>query len=89
MFFHSYHLIPLTRAIGQGVAVAPYLLSGGTDSKHFAHMAKKIYRFAPYSVNKTAGDLGTIHSTNERVKAKDFTLAICTYARMIELLSNQ
>lgn len=46
-------------------------------------------RFVPYSMNKTAGDLGRIHSTNERVLAEDFTRAICTYTRMIELLSSR
>ncbi|KAF5836264.1 hypothetical protein DUNSADRAFT_6216 [Dunaliella salina] len=72
---------------GQGIAVSPYLLTGGTDSKHFSQLTRAIYRFVPYSVNKTAGDLRTIHSTNERVRAADFTLAVCTYARVMELLS--
>eukprot|EP00983_Pelagomonas_calceolata_P048884 1141262-Pelagomonas_calceolata.AAC.9 len=33
----------------QGIAVAPYLLTGGTDSKHFSHLTRAIYRFVPYS----------------------------------------
>lgn len=71
---------------GRPLAVAPMLLMGGTDSKHYAHLSLHgVLRFVPYSMNKTAGELGLIHATNERVRVADYPRAVCTYARALQL----
>ncbi|KAL6765811.1 hypothetical protein V8C86DRAFT_2449934 [Haematococcus lacustris] len=76
------------RYADKAVAVAPFLMSGGTDSKHFADLTEHgILRFVPVSVNKTAGELGSVHSTNERMRVADVKLMVCTYARMMELMA--
>ncbi len=73
----------------QPVPVAPFLLSGGTDSKHFAGLSPNgILRFVPYAVTKgEGGELETVHARDERVKVTDYANAICTYERVLELFS--
>ncbi len=64
--------------------VIPYLVTGGTDSKHYAPLSKYgVLRFVPFAL--TRGDLGRIHGTDERTKASDFVRAVCTYSRMLQL----
>ncbi|KAG2500867.1 hypothetical protein HYH03_001628 [Edaphochlamys debaryana] len=70
------------------LAVVPFLLTGGTDSKNYRNVTRNgILRFVPMGMNKTAGDLGRIHSTNERMKAEYFPRAVCTYMRMMQLMA--
>jgi hypothetical protein len=69
-------------------AVMPFLTTGGTDSKHYAFLSRNgILRFVPYMMNKTAGDIGRVHGTNERVERAHFLRAICTYARIMQLMA--
>lgn len=68
--------------------MTPMLMTGGTDSKHFNALTRHgVLRFTPYQLNQSAGDLGRIHGTNERVAAADFKRALCTYRRLVQLLS--
>ena len=48
-----------------GTVVAPYLVVGGTDSRHHASVARNMYRFGGTRVGPD--DLGRIHATDERV----------------------
>ncbi|KAG2445918.1 hypothetical protein HXX76_000521 [Chlamydomonas incerta] len=74
---------------GAAIPVIPMLVMGGTDSKHYAPLsAGGVMRFIPFALNKTAGDLGLIHGTNERVPADDFRKAVCVYARALQLLGS-
>lgn len=71
------------------IPVIPYMVGGGTDSKHYAPLSDGgILRFIPFGLNKTAGDLGLIHGTNERIPADDFRKAVCVYARVLELMGS-
>ena len=71
---------------GRPIPVAPFLLTGGTDSKHYAPISRHgILRFVPYALSKSGGDLGRIHSANERVHASHYRAAQCSYGRMLEL----
>ncbi|GLI59011.1 hypothetical protein VaNZ11_000835 [Volvox africanus] len=73
---------------GQPPAVVPFLLMGATDSKHYAALSHGgVMRFVPYAMNKTGGDLGLIHATNERVRNTSFSQGVCTYLRMMQLLA--
>lgn len=62
---------------GVGVPVLPYLVPGGTDSKHYQNLTDNILRFAPFSV--TTELLKTIHATNERISVANFGRLLCTY----------
>jgi acetylornithine deacetylase/succinyl-diaminopimelate desuccinylase-like protein len=59
--------------------VIPYLLCGGTDSKWYANLTRNIVRFAPFSVNRRAGDLKRVHGTDERLSVGDFVRMLCTF----------
>ncbi len=61
--------------------VAPYLVVGGTDAKHFSGLSNHIYRFLP--VYFRAGDVPRMHGTNERISKADYADAIRFYHRLI------
>lgn len=50
----------------ENTVTAPYLMVGGTDSRHFGEICDTIYKFSPISCR--GGLLGTIHSENERMR---------------------
>ncbi|NLY72688.1 MAG: M20/M25/M40 family metallo-hydrolase [Tissierellia bacterium] len=55
--------------------VTPYLVSGGTDSRHYEELTSNIYRFLPYRLS--ADELATMHGRGEY-------LSVENYKRMIE-----
>jgi carboxypeptidase PM20D1 len=57
-------------AVFPDAIVAPYLLVGATDSRHFEPLTRNVYRFGPYPVAEA--DLARIHGTNERVAVSGF-----------------
>jgi carboxypeptidase PM20D1 len=61
--------------------VAPGLVLGGTDSRHFTPLARGTYRFVP--VHLAPEDLARLHGTNERVSVKGYEDAIRFYVRLI------
>ncbi len=57
----------------QEVVVAPYLLTGSTDSKNYRSLVKGgIYRFSPLQLSMKAGDTHRIHGLDERVTVSSF-----------------
>ncbi len=64
--------------------VAPFLMLGSTDSKHFQDIAENTYRFFPCRFDKD--QLGTIHGINERIGEKDFMETIAFYRGMFHNL---
>jgi len=61
--------------------VAPYLVLGATDARHFARLSPHVYRFLPVRAN--AADLSRIHGTDERVSVGDHADAIRFFHRLI------
>lgn len=53
------------RGVFTDVVVAPNLVLGGTDARHFAPICDQVYRFNPYPVQ--ADDLARVHGTDERI----------------------
>jgi len=73
---------------GKPVAVAPFLLTGGTDSKHYIKMSKGgVLRFVPTGTNRTAGDGERVHGLNERLSITDLGRAVCVYRRTLQLMA--
>lgn len=64
-----------------GVAVAPWILMGATDSRYFAPIADNVYRFTPFRMGPT--DLQRIHGTGERVRVDDADPAVAFYERLV------
>ncbi len=63
------------------VAVVPFIMVGGTDSRHYAGIAEGIFKFLPLLLSKK--DIETIHANNERVSVENFKRAIEFYKRII------
>lgn len=61
--------------------VAPSLVLGATDSRHYRELSANIYRFIP--VRLQAADIARIHGKNERIAIKHFHEAIAFYTRCL------
>ncbi len=77
-----YKLIERTvRELFPGTIVAPGLMVGGTDSKHFEDVCDHIYKFSP--VRAKAEDLSRFHGTNERISTANLAELIRFYHRLL------
>ncbi len=72
---YGYKLIEKTiRGLDQQVLVAPYLVQGGTDAKHFTGLSDSIYRFMMVRLDQTT--LKQFHGVNEQIPVEDYIRAI-------------
>lgn len=69
------------RAMDDTVLVAPYLVIGGTDSKHFYSLSPNIYRFI--MVKADAEGLKRIHGVNEQLPVEDYRSAIRFFSTLL------
>lgn len=60
--------------------VAPWILTGATDSRYFMPFSEDVYGFAPFTMS--AGFAG-IHGTNEAVRITDADGAVSFFCRLI------
>jgi carboxypeptidase PM20D1 len=77
-----FHL--LQRSISQvfpEAVVAPYLVTGGTDTKHYAHLTDTIFRFSPVIMNND--DLPRIHGRDERISVQVYKDMIRFYIQLL------
>jgi carboxypeptidase PM20D1 len=58
------------RQIMPGTVVSPYLVIGGTDSRHYQGIADNVYRFSATRVGE--GDLKRAHGTDERIGIENY-----------------
>ncbi|MDP2067028.1 MAG: M20 family peptidase [Burkholderiaceae bacterium] len=78
----SYRLIERTvREVFPGTIVAPGLMIGATDSRHFQAVSDHIYRFSP--VRAKPEDLPRFHGTNERIASANLAELIRFYHRLL------
>ena len=67
------------------VVVAPGLVLGATDSRHYRGLTDNIYRFLPIRIG--ARDVARIHGTDERLSVEQYADAIAFYTRLIRHMS--
>jgi carboxypeptidase PM20D1 len=75
----------LAEIIGEvfGVAaVAPWVLTGATDSRHFVGVADQVLRFSPFVAS--AEDLKRFHGTGERIRLADADRAVGFFRTLLE-----
>ena len=78
----GYQLINKTlRQLHPDVVVAPGLMIGATDSRHFDAVADNIYKFSP--VRAKPEDLKRFHGTNERISTANYVELIQFYHQLI------
>ncbi len=79
----GYQLIEQTvRELQPDTLVAPGLMLGGTDSRHFTAISDQIYRFSP--IRAKPEDLPRFHGNNERLSLQDLSTMIRFYQRLLE-----
>jgi carboxypeptidase PM20D1 len=74
----------LVKTIGQvfpEAVVAPTLVLGGTDSRHYTKVSENVYRFLPHRMNEE--DLQRVHGLNERISLENYLEIIRFYAQLI------
>ncbi|HET6829102.1 MAG TPA: M20 family peptidase [Ramlibacter sp.] len=64
-----------------GAVVAPGLVLGGTDAKHFMDLTDQIYRFTPVRVRDD--DVNRIHGANERISIENYGQMIHFYYELM------
>lgn len=70
----------------ENLIVAPYLVTGGTDAKHYTGLSDSIYRFA---FNRfTPETLERMHGVNEQIKVKDY-IDVVRFFRELMVGANQ
>ncbi len=65
-----------------GTLVAPNLVVGGTDARHFEIVSDNVYRFIPIVLG--VEDTPRFHGDNERTSVEGIGLAVQYYVRLIE-----
>ncbi len=63
------------------VVVAPYLVPGATDSRHYAAATDRVYRFVPYTL--TPEDRSRIHGPDERISIEDYQTVVRFYVQLL------
>jgi carboxypeptidase PM20D1 len=66
-----------------GTIVAPWLVVGATDSRHYARLTPNVLRFGAFTIG--TDDLPRVHGTDERVSVGAYATAVRVY---IQLLRN-
>lgn len=70
------------RQIFPDTIVAPSLVIGGTDSRHYSELSNDIYRFMPTIIN--AKDTVRFHGIDERISIDNFENLIRFYMQLIQ-----
>ncbi len=64
------------------VVVAPTLMVGATDARHYLELTDNIYRFIP--LRAVESDLDRVHGTNERLSKNNYREMIYFYLQLIK-----
>lgn len=79
----SFKLLERTiRRLDDTILVAPYLVQGGTDAKHFDGLSNNIYRFM--MIHLDSNSVKRFHGVNEQIPVNEYLQAIQFYAAVIE-----
>ncbi len=73
------------REVFPNVLVAPGLMIGATDSRHFGDVSDHIFKFSPILAKPV--DLPRFHGTNERIAVSNYADAIRFYHRLMSQAS--
>jgi carboxypeptidase PM20D1 len=81
---HAFRLLRRTilQTAGPAVTVAPYLVVGATDSRHFTGLTANVYRFL--FLRLAGADLKRIHGTDERISIGNYEEMIGFYYRLLK-----
>ncbi len=67
-----------------GMPVIPFVLGGGTDSRHFLEIAEEAVRFSPIYIHKEQGS--GVHGKNERIDVNSLYESVRYYEQLLKKL---
>jgi carboxypeptidase PM20D1 len=70
------------RQVFGDVVVAPNLVVGGTDARHYHRIAEAVYRFLPVAMGPD--DRARVHGTDERISVEHFERAVRFYMTVMK-----
>ena len=70
------------RELFPGTLVAPGLMLGATDARHFEPLSQQVFRFSP--VKAKAEDLARFHGSNERIAVANLVDLVRFYHRLLQ-----
>jgi carboxypeptidase PM20D1 len=73
------------RELDDRIVVAPGLVLAGTDSKHYARVSERVYRFNPMRIGPA--DLPRLHGVDERIAVAELREAVAFYVRLVTRLA--
>lgn len=69
------------RQMYPGTIVAPHLVSGATDSRHYRNLTQNVFKFTPIMAGRD--DLKRIHGVDERIGCEDYNQCIRFFIQLI------
>lgn len=69
------------RQVFPGTVVAPYLVTGATDSRHYLVLTNNVFKIVPVVI--TPEDLKRPHGTNERISVQDYEKCVKFFIQVI------
>ncbi len=70
------------RQVFPEAVVAPYLMTGASDSRYYTAICSNVYRFSPYHMDSDL--LKTIHGTDERIPVEGLERMVQFYAQLVK-----
>jgi acetylornithine deacetylase/succinyl-diaminopimelate desuccinylase-like protein len=71
------------RVLDSGARAVPYLLSAGTDAKHFARLGMRCFGFCPLRLPANLDFWSMFHGVNERIPLDALQFAVRVMARLL------
>lgn len=81
---HSDEFTAIQRTIRQvfpSAVVAPALVVGATDSRHYGRLTQNVYRFLPHRFNNE--DITRLHGLNERISVENYLQGVKFYYQLM------
>ena len=69
-------------AVYPGVPAVPYVMNGGTDSKHFTRICDKVYRFAGFRF--TNEERAAMHGNDETLRTQSYLDGVRFYIKLLQ-----
>jgi len=78
----AFQLIEQTiKQVMPATLVAPNLMTGGSDAKHFSAISENIYHFVPYTIHRE--NITSVHGVNERLPISEYMNMIRFYVQLL------
>ncbi|MFZ3070506.1 MAG: M20/M25/M40 family metallo-hydrolase [Anaerolineaceae bacterium] len=79
-------LSELIQAAFPGISVAPFMMTGASDARHYAPICQNAFRFSPYFL--TLEDSQAVHGVNERLSFLNAGRMVAFFRELIKQVSS-